>query len=99
MALTKIPEKADDPKDAVLWSILHRLESIDETTGSRVGFGGNLVYSAHMSLDRPVFSDELAQIYAVLKIQPPKEEERTSTDQTSRTSEDTTMETTLRDEL
>lgn len=100
MALTPIPQRVDDPKDAVLWAILARLESIDETTGSRVGFGGSLVYNAHMSLDRPAFSDELEQIRAVLKIQAPVEVERPVTgDGTSRSTEAATMETTLRDDL
>ena len=71
MALTQIPARVDDPKDAVLWAILHKLQTIDESTSSRLAFGMSMVYNVQMSLDRPIFEDELKQIYDILKIAPP----------------------------
>jgi hypothetical protein len=68
---TPIPQRVDDPKDAVLWAILNKLETIDENAGSRIAFATGIFYNAQFMLDKELFDNELEQIRGLLKIQKP----------------------------
>lgn len=94
--LTPIPTRVDDPKDAVLWSVYHKLQTIDENAGSRMNFASSIAYNNHVGCSDSLFEFELEQIRAILKIEKPKEDVNES-DTTSRSFEEPTTAQMMRD--
>lgn len=93
--MTPLPERVTDPKAAVLWAVLHKLETIDESASSRIGFASSILYNAQFGTDKPVFDFELDQIREILGIPMPEK----SKEITVRNSEAAPTELTMRDEL
>ena len=74
--LTPIPERVNDPKDAVLWAVYDCLQRIDENTSSRTAFASGIAINQHFATDHAVFEHELGLLREILKIPVPKEEQR-----------------------
>ena len=72
MAMTTIPAICKDPKDAVLYAVLHSLEQIDNNTSARAMWAQSILFNISANLDGPCFGDEVRQIKEALGI---KEEE------------------------
>lgn len=72
--MTPIPSRVDDPKDAVLWSVLNSLEQVDQSPSSRLAFAQNIMFKIHASLDGPAFYEEIRQIKDILGVKTVEEE-------------------------
>jgi len=70
--ITPVPARVDDPKTAALWMALHSMEQIDSNLSSRATFAQSILFNIAMSLDNPVFKDEIRELRQVLGV---KEEE------------------------
>ena len=66
--MTEIPAQCKDPKDAVLYAVLHSLEQIDANTSSRAMYAQSILFNISANLDGPCFGDEVRQIKEVLGI-------------------------------
>ena len=97
MALTPIPEKVTDPKDAVLWSVYDSLQRIDEDNGSRMAHATTIAMNSHYNSDRPIFEFELSQIRDILKIPKPVEEKTVTVQTTSSSTNEVSQDITMRE--
>jgi hypothetical protein len=70
---TPIPDRVDDPKDAVLWAVYSKLQDIDDNPSSRIAFASSIAINQHFSTDHPVFDHELGLLREILHIEVPKE--------------------------
>lgn len=66
--MTPIPAQVKDPKDAVLWAVLHSLEQIDCNTSSRALYAQSVLFNISMNLDGPCFKEEVRQLKEVLGV-------------------------------
>ena len=66
--MTPIPDRVDDPKNAVLYSVLNSMEQIDANTSSRMNYAQSILFRISANLDEPCFSEEIRQIKDILGI-------------------------------
>ena len=95
--MTPIPDRVADPKDAVLWAVLNKLETIDENQSTRIAFATSILYNCQFGLDKPIFSNELEQVRKLLGLPEPEAEVQAFRQPEIRDGFDATAEVTMRD--
>ena len=97
--IINVPNRVDDPKDAVLWSIFDKLQKIDDEPSTRIAFATGILYNAQFGMTAALFDDELKQLREILKIPEPVISPEAEPQPTTRESFVTEPEDTLRLEI